>query len=557
MKLSKVADWKRSSQETLNQADPRLRTALILAGVLTGLFLGALDQTIVATALPDIVKDLGGFERFGWVFTSFMLTSTSATPIAGKLSDLYGRKRTYLAGLGFFLAASVFCGVSSSMNQLIVSRGLQGVGAGAIMAATFASVGDIFPPAKRAKWMGILTAVYAVASVVGPLAGGYLTDSISWRWVFYVNLPIGMMGAVLLWWAMPPFVGSGVQHAIDYTGGALLIAGVTPMLLAFHNAGQSQPWLSPQVAGLLTVAVVLLWLFIRNERKAPEAIQPPFLFRDSIFVISAAEMLLVSAVFFSSLMFVPLFVQVSRGATATQAGMVLTPLILSITVSGALGGQIVSWTQRCRWVGVCGLAMATLGFFLLTRMEANPGNWTLVLILIVIGAGMGTIYPVYLISAQNAFPDRLLGVVSGSIFFFRSVGGAIGTAVFSIFLTMRFHTQLDRLLAERRDPSAEWLARLEDPLALLRQTGLSRVADSPNSLGNPEGVLPEALLQVLKQGINLALHDIFFLSMLVMAAAFLISFFMKEGQPRTSNSISSNSEVSPAVSDKESAGGLL
>ena len=554
MKPAQNASLKIPLQATLEKADPRLRTALILAGVLSGLLLSALDQTVVATALPTIVEDLGGFAQFAWVFTTYMLAMTTSIPIAGKLSDIYGRKVTFLAGLGFFLLASILCGFANSMNQLIAFRGIQGIGAGIIMANTFTVIGDIFPPAVRGKWQGVLGAIFAIASVVGPLVGGYLTDQLNWRWVFFVNLPIGLVSATLLWVAMPPFAGAGSRRAVDYKGAALMVAGVVPMLLAFHNAGESHHWLSPQVAGWLVVAAVMLTLFVRNERKAEEPIQPPFLFRNSIFVVSAGVVFLVAGVMFGTLMFIPLFVRVNLGFTATDAGMVLTPLMLSMVATSALGGQIISRTHRYRWLAISGLVIAAVGFFLLTRMQINPSRSALVFNLVIIGAGLGPTFPVFMISVQNAFPHHILGVVTGSIQFFRSVGGAVGTAVLGSFLSMRLQAHMSRLLAQHQDISGNWQAYMGDPLAMLNGGGLSRFTHAATGAGVSGDSLAESSLPVLREAFRLAMHEVFLLGLAMLTVSFLICFFLKEIPLRTSNELFAKSHPPTAGQGEPGAG---
>ncbi|MEE9202304.1 MAG: DHA2 family efflux MFS transporter permease subunit, partial [Dehalococcoidia bacterium] len=343
---------------------PRSTIVVTVIGVLLGLLLAALDQTIVATALPRIVSDLGGFDRFAWVFTAYMLASTAGLPIAGKLSDIYGRKPLYLVGIAIFILGSILSGTSQTMMQLILFRGLQGLGAAVIMANAFAVVGDIFPPAERGKWMGIFGAVFGLASIVGPLTGGYITDNLSWRWVFYVNLPVGLVAAAVLLAAMPHLRDRSVKRKIDFTGAATLVAAVVSLLLALTWAGNTYPWVSPQVIGLMSFSAAMLLVFWMVERRAAEPVLPPILFANRIFNVAMGVTLLTGIAMFGTIIFLPLFIQVVIGASATWSGAVLTPMMLSLVVGSAVSGQIISRTGHYRFLGVAGMAIMSVALYL-------------------------------------------------------------------------------------------------------------------------------------------------------------------------------------------------
>ena len=480
-----------------------------------------------------------------------MLASTVAIPIAGKLSDQYGRKRIYLAGLGIFMLASFLCGFSGNMHQLVAFRALQGIGGGTITSNTFTLIGDIFPPEKRGKWLGIVGAVYGTAGVIGPLAGGYLTDQLNWRWIFYINLPIGLVSAAILIPAMPGFAGRFAWHAIDYAGAALLIAGVVPALLAFDLATNSYTWDSPQVIGLLAFAAAMLALFVLNERKAKEPIQPPFLFASPVFAISSAVSFLVSATMFSTIMFIPLFMQVSAGASATNAGAILTPLILSMMVTATVSGILISRTGTYRWLGIGAILLAMLGYFLLWRMGGNPGKAGMVRNLIIAGAGIGITLPIYLVAVQNAFPHRILGMVTGSIQFFRTVGGAAGTALFGSFLTERIRTHAAGILAAHPHSLPGLEASLANPLAFLNSGRLSHVSRAPGGLLVPADPQAAAARDALKMAFGWAMREVFALEIAIMAFSLLLTWFLADIPLRNPNQVAEEAEVSPEVSPSE------
>lgn len=516
------------------QPIPRKRIAWILAGALSGLLLSAMDQTVVATALPKIVEDLGGFSHYAWVFTAYMLASTATIPILGKLSDLYGRKATFLAGLAIFTAASILSGVSSTMNELIVFRGLQGIGAGAILSNTFILIGDIFPPAERGKWQGIVGAVFGISSVLGPLVGGYLTDQWSWHWVFFINLPIGVVSAAILMLAMPPRACSE-RRPIDYRGAVLLVSGVVSLLLAVQYLSDSSIRSSWEVGLLMIVAATMLALFVWNERRVPEPIQPPFLFSEPIFVVSAAVVFLASGTLFGAVLFIPLYAQLVAGYSATDAGILLMPLMLSMVAAATLAGQIISRTGTYRRVALWGMILATVGFFLLSRLSVPPSRHWMMLDLVLVGAGLGTTFPVYMISVQNAFPHHILGVVTASIQFFRSMGGAIGAALFGTFLTLRLDAYFAHLPAELRSSASELTNALSDPMTLLNSGGLSNMKPESVTATSSLQSAGQASFEILRQAFGAAMQELYLFGTALLLVALAIAYYLKEIPLRKSN----------------------
>jgi EmrB/QacA subfamily drug resistance transporter len=338
----------------VTEAPPIPRSALYatVAGLMLTLLLSALDQTIVGTAMPRVVSELHGFEHYAWVTTAYLLTSTTVVPIVGRLSDLYGRRWFLLGGTGFFLLTSALCGLSQDMTQLVVFRGLQGLGGGVLMATVLTVISTLFPPAQRARMQGLFSAVFGLASIIGPLLGGYLTDQLSWRWVFYVNLPIGLVALSVLWLFYRDVGPRRLAASIDYVGAATLTAGVVPLLLALSWGGAQYAWSSPPIVGLLIVALLMLAAFLWTEAHAAEPILPLSLFRNRVVAVSALAIGILGVTMFGTILYIPLFVQGVIGTTATQSGSVLAPMMFAMIVSSIAGGQIIARTRKYKVLAV-------------------------------------------------------------------------------------------------------------------------------------------------------------------------------------------------------------
>src|SRR5215467_10631803 len=361
-----------STQEPqpLSESLGRGRLFSILIGVILGMLLAALDQTIVGTALPHIVASMGGLDHYAWVVTAYLLASTVSIPIWGKLSDIYGRRTFFILGMVIFLVGSALAGTSQNMTQLIIYRGIQGLGAGAMMPIALSIIGDLFSPAERGKWQGLIVAVFGLASIVGPTLGGWITDNWGWRWVFYVNMPVGIVAILTAGFVMPKLL-TRKEHIIDYLGVVTLVAGTVPLLLAFSWAGTQYPWGSWQIISLFAFALVMLTIFVFVETRAVEPIISPKLFKNSIFMVSTFAMFLVSAGMFGAILYLPLFVQGVLGNTATDSGLVLTPMMLGFMFSSIVGGQLLSRTGRYKILAMFGFAVAAVGMLLLSRMSVT------------------------------------------------------------------------------------------------------------------------------------------------------------------------------------------
>src|SRR5579859_7394482 len=384
---------------------------LTMAGVLMVMLLASLDQTIVSTAMPRVIADLQGFNQYTWVSTAYLLTSTVMVPIYGKLSDLFGRKPIFLFGIVVFLIGSALSGASQSMNELIAFRALQGIGAGALMPIAIAVVGDLFTPRERGKWQGVTGAVWGFSAIVGPTLGGWITENTSWRWVFYVNLPIGIIAMLVLIFLMPALRGVEKKVSIDYTGAAMLIAGTVALLLGFTWAGTQYDWLSPQIIGLFAGAVIVLTAFVIYEalleRRGGQPIIEPSLFKNSIFSVSTIVTVIFGMGLFGSIFFIPLFVQGVIGTSATNSGLILTPLMLTSIVGSVVSGQLVSRLGKYKWIAILGMIVSVAGGVLLVRLDVHSTNNDVLLAMLVMGLGMGFGMSLYTLIVQNAIPGKI------------------------------------------------------------------------------------------------------------------------------------------------------
>ena len=404
------------------------RILAIYAGLMLTLLLAALDQTIVATALPRIVSDVGGITQYSWVFTAYMLTSTVTVPLYGKLGDVYGRKNLFLFAIVVFLLGSALCGAATDMTQLVIFRAVQGIGAGGLFPLSLAVIGNIVPPRDRGKWQGLIGAVFAASSILGPAVGGFIVDNASWRWVFLVNLPVGGIALVVISITMPRRAPQ-TAHTIDWLGAGLLAAGVGSLLMGLVWGGKDYPWTSGHVVGALVLAAALLVAFAFVERRAPEPILPFDILRNPIVAGSVACMALVGMAMFGTISYVPLFVQGVIGTSATSSGVVLTPLMLGAVTTSLLSGQLVSRTGRYRWNTILGPIVLAIGMFLLWRMSVSTTNAQAARNMVIAGIGIGSMMQVFVLSVQNAVPRRHIGSATALTQFSRQMGATIGVTV--------------------------------------------------------------------------------------------------------------------------------
>ena len=482
---------------------------VVFSGLMAGMLLAALDQTIVSTALPTIVGELGGLDHLSWVVTAYLLTTTASTPLYGKLSDIYGRRLLFQSAIVIFVFGSVLCGLSQDMLQLIVFRGIQGIGAGGLMAMAFAIIGDIVSPRERGRYTGYLGAVFAVASVAGPLLGGFFVDNLTWRWVFYVNVPIGIVALVITSSVLRlPFARQ--DHEIDFVGAALLVAGVSTLLLGLVWGGSEYPWGSPVIVGLLVGSVVLTAVFLWWESRTPEPILPLRLFRGRVFSGGVALSFLLGGAMFGAIVFLPLFLQVATGATATNSGLLLLPLMAGLMTTSILSGRVIAKTGHYRRWPIAGMGIAAVGMYLLSTMEPDTTRVASSLYMLVVGVGLGMVMQVLVLAVQNAADFKDLGVATSSVNFFRSLGGSFGVSIFGVL----FATLLDDKLVELLPPGA------------LGAAGLS-----PEALtATPAQIqaLPPAILLPVTQAMADSITAIFLCTVPLLAIGVVIAIVLPE-----------------------------
>lgn len=482
----------------------RRQLATVIAGLMLALTLASLDQNIVATALPRIVGDLGGLSHLSWVVTAFVLTSTISTPLYGKLSDMYGRKRLFHVSIAVFLVGSILCGAAQSMTQLIVFRAIQGLGAGGLMPLSQTAMGDVVAPRDRGRYQGLFTGVFAFCSVAGPLLGGVITVALSWRWIFFVNLPVGVVAIALIERGFPR-ASKVTSHRVDYAGAALLTMGTTALLLTLSWGGAVYPWGSATIVVMAVAALALAAGFLMRQGVAAEPLLPLRLFRGRAFSTGCAAMGLNAMALFGAAVFMPLYFQLVMGADPAAAGLRIAPLMGGVIVSSILGGQLVTRTGRYKAFMVGGLLTSTVGFLVMAGSATRQwGLWPLEACLVCVGLGIGLAMPNLTLAIQNAVDRSELGVATSTLGFFRSLGGAIGVALAGAIMTTGIHALLPPELVQGGAGAA-------------LEQGIDKIA-----------ALPEATRSVVVEAYRRAIVNTFYAGAVFAGLAFLVALFLPE-----------------------------
>lgn len=520
---------------------------IVMLAVMSGLFLAALDQTIVGTALPKILSEFNALKELTWVVTAYLLTSTIAVPIAGKLSDLYGRRRLLLIGIVIFIVSSLLCGVAQNIEQMIAFRALQGVGGGILFANAFAIIGDLFDARERGKWQGIFGAVFGLASLVGPLLGGYLTDgnnllgiTTDWRWTFLINIPVGIVSFVLIARYMPT-IKAVAKPVIDYLGGALLTVGLASLVLATSLGGtEGWAWDSPQIIGLFAATIIGLTAFIFAERRAKDPILPLRFFRSPIFNVISILFLLFGAGFFSAIIYVPTFAQQVLNFSATNSGIIMLPMVVGLTVASIATGQIVNKTGKYKALIIGGMLISTVGIFTMTSLTPQSTYFDLAWRMAVTGLGMGMAMPIFALAVQNALPQKDLGAATSSTQLFRSIGGTVGLAIMGGILNNILASKLVDAkneqfvqMAQANGQGAQFnnldVNSIQGILSPQAQQGITdQLHQLPAQAQQPAIDAFHHFVGTLQTALASSMTQVFLIAAGVMALAFVISFFVKE-----------------------------
>jgi EmrB/QacA subfamily drug resistance transporter len=519
----------------------------IMLAAMSAMLLAALDQTIVSTALPRIVNELHGLNELSWVVTAYLLTSTISVPIAGKLSDIYGRKKLFLIGIFIFVVGSMLSGLSQNMSELILFRAIQGIGAGTLMSSVFSVVGDLFAPAERARWQGLLGAVFGLSSVIGPLVGGFLTDHASWRWNFYINVPVGILAFFMISTFMPHIESDDKNQSIDYLGAGLLTGGLSSLMLALVWGGNAYTWLSGQVLGMFALSFVLFIIFgIVEHKHAKDPILPLELFKNPIFRVSVIIVFLIGMAMFGAILYIPLFAQDVLGRSATNSGIILTPMILTLVVVSIVNGQIMSRTGKYKAIAVFGMAAITVAFLWLSKVGVHTTNEQLVVRMIIAGLGLGIGMPVFNLVVQNAFDHSKLGVATSSVQLARSIGSTVGVAIMGSIMN---NSLAHHLSAVANDPNTQKIAAFSESQTNLssldanqlqavvspqaQHAFTSKIAELPAS-NQPDALASYAhFLNGVKSALASSISEVFLISGIIVSIAFFAALFLKEIPLRT------------------------
>ncbi len=500
-----------------------------MAGAMLAIFLGSVSMNITSTAMPRIITDLGGFSQYTWVFTAYIITECVSLPLTGKLSDMYGRKWFLVAGMGIFVVSSFLCGISQSMTQLIAFRAFQGIGFGAITSLSFIIIADIFKPEDRGKYSGFMAAVLGVSTIIGPTLGGYLTDTLSWRWCFFIIIPIGVIVIGFFIFMFPRIQVNVTRHRVDYMGVVVLSLALTSMVLALNWGGAEYAWNSPVIIGLFIFMAAMFVLFFFVEKRAEEPIIPMDLFRNRVVVVSSVVSFFLGASFFPVTSFVPLYFQGVLGTSATQSGGLLTPMMLSSSITSIICGQILSRMGRYRFISTAGFVIAVAGYFLLSRMTPETSYGVAIFNIVLIGIGVGFVFPVHVLAVQNTVSYTIMGTASSLISLLRPLGGVLGLALVGTILNNTFASSFVKNLPEgvKNLITPEQLAGIVDNPQILINPEASAELEKAFTAAGPQGQeLFNQTVSVLQSSLNTALMQVFTAFLILAIFATVANLFL-------------------------------
>ncbi|MDR4432927.1 multidrug resistance protein B [Bacillus tequilensis] len=511
-----------------NEDKQQSKRTLLITGLIIAMFFSALDGTIVGTAMPKIVGDLGGLSMMTWLTTAYLLTSTTVVPIAGKLADLLGRRIVYVSGLIIFMAASALCGMANNMTELIIFRGLQGIGGGIMMPMAMIVIGDLFTGKQRAKFQGVFGAIYGLASVIGPQIGGWIVDSLNWKWVFYINLPVGIIAVI--------FIARGLQGRrqtgpinFDIAGIFTMIVGVVSLLLALSFGGKDYAWGSWQILGLFALALIGIVSFIIVESKAKEPILPMYLFKNRTFTFLNLIGFFMSIGMFGAITFVPFFMQGIVGVSASESGTIMTPMMISMIITSIIGGQLV-YKIGIKPQIITGMLVMAGGFLLLTTLDLDTSKLVATSYMAIIGLGMGLVMPILTLALQESFSKEELGVVTSSSQFFRSIGGTFGITMLGAVMNARSGSLLTDKLVPYLDSLPAQASSFASQLKGMIDTnpqGLLQSLFSPEALKQIPAAFSSHILPILKTSLMDSLHSVFYTGLIFIAVGAVFTLFLK------------------------------
>jgi EmrB/QacA subfamily drug resistance transporter len=511
------------------------RKMTIMIAIMAAMFFAAINQTITSTAMPRIIAILDGMDYYTWTINIYLLTSTIATVLVGKLSDMYGRKPFLLVGILLFMIGAFLTGTSSDVYQFILYRGIQGIGAGIIQSTAITAVGDLFAPRERGKWMGIMMSIFGFSSVIGPLLGGYLIDHMDWHWLFWIFLPIGFIAFALIW-TMFPKITNGQRQSVDYLGSLFMTTTLVPLLLAFSWAGTEYKWGSPQILGLLSVTIVSAVIFVFIESKAKNPIMPMHLFKNNVVTVSNLIGFIMNFGMMGAMIYISFFVQGVIGISPTYAGYVTMPMSIVMVIASTLTGQWMAKTGKYKRYALIGTPIMILGMAMMVYMDSVL---VAVLAMIIFGFGIGLGMPVFSLATQNAVSHKELGAVTASTQLFRNLGGTIGIAVMGTVMANNMTTNLKESLQSsapelaKADPkTAEQMLTFANPQALMNTPLLEKTQESLPASAQPVFV---HMIDSIRDALSNTLSTVFLTGTLVMVVAFILVFFLKEIPLRTTN----------------------